>query len=60
MSLHHPRLPVEGPRHRGTLAAELARGRSMRSTVRRSVAYVQRALQRAYRPGSSTVRLLKH
>jgi hydroxymethylpyrimidine/phosphomethylpyrimidine kinase len=64
MALHHPRLPLEAHGTGCTLAAaitaELARGRTPRSAVRRAVAYVHRSLQRAYRPGSTDVHVLQH
>jgi hydroxymethylpyrimidine/phosphomethylpyrimidine kinase len=64
LELRHPRLPLEGHGTGCTLAAaiaaELARGRSSRSAVRRAVAYVQRALQHGYRAGCGNVHLLRH
>ena len=64
MELKHRRLPIEG---HGTgctlasaLAAELAKGVAPRSAVRRAVAYVQRALERSYRPGHGQVHVLGH
>ena len=64
LELRHPRLPLEGHGTGCTLAAaitaELARGRAPRSAVRRAVAYVQRALQYGYRPGSGSVHVLRH
>lgn len=64
MELRHRRLPIEG---HGTgctlasaLAAELAKGHAPRSAVRRAVAYVQRALDRSYRPGAGQVHVLGH
>jgi len=64
LELRHPRLPLEGHGTGCTLAsaiaAELARGRSPRSAVRRAVAYVHRALQRGYRPGGGAAQVLRH
>jgi hydroxymethylpyrimidine/phosphomethylpyrimidine kinase len=64
LELRHPRLPLEGHGTGCTLAsaiaAELARGRSPRSAVRRAVAYVHRALQRGYRPGGGAAHVLRH
>ena len=64
MELRHRRLPVEGHGTGCTLAsaiaAELAKGQAPRSAVRRAVAYVQRALERSYRPGGSQVHVLGH
>ena len=64
LELRHPRLPLEGHGTGCTLAsaiaAGLAGGRSPRSAVRRAVAYVQRALQRGYRPGGGAVHVLRH
>ncbi|WP_426700222.1 bifunctional hydroxymethylpyrimidine kinase/phosphomethylpyrimidine kinase [Rhodanobacter sp. Col0626] len=64
LELRHPRLPLEGHGTGCTLAAaiaaELARGRTARSAVRRAVAYVHRALQRAHRPGGGDVHVLRH
>lgn len=64
MELRHRRRPIEG---HGTgctlasaLAAELAKGHAPRSAVRRAVAYVQRALERSYRPGAGQVHVLGH
>jgi hydroxymethylpyrimidine/phosphomethylpyrimidine kinase len=63
LELRHPRLPREGHGTGCTLAsaiaAELACGRSPRSAVRRAVAYVHRALQRGYQPGSGA-HVLRH
>lgn len=64
LELRHPRLPLEGHGTGCTLAAaiaaELARGRPARTAVRPAVAYVHRALQRAYRPGSGAAYCLRH
>jgi hydroxymethylpyrimidine/phosphomethylpyrimidine kinase len=64
MEVRHPRLALEGHGTGCTLAsaiaAELARGHSPRSAVRRAVAYVHRALLRAYRPGGGAVHVLGH
>ena len=64
LELRHPRLPLEGHGTGCTLAsaiaAELARGRSPRSAVRRAVTYVHSALQRGYRPGGGAAHVLRH
>ncbi|WP_114239426.1 bifunctional hydroxymethylpyrimidine kinase/phosphomethylpyrimidine kinase [Dyella sp. C9] len=64
MELRYPRLPLEGHGTGCTLAsaiaAELAKGRPPRSAVRRAVAYVHRALERAYQPGGGAVHVLGH
>ena len=64
MELRHPRLKLEAHGTGCTLAsaitAELAKGQSPRSAVRRAVAYVQRALARGYQPGGAPLRVLSH
>ncbi|MGP1665904.1 MAG: bifunctional hydroxymethylpyrimidine kinase/phosphomethylpyrimidine kinase, partial [Rhodanobacter sp.] len=64
LELRHPRLPLEGHGTGCTLAAaiaaELAKGRPPRSAVHRAVAYVHRALRRAYRPGAGHACVLGH
>jgi hydroxymethylpyrimidine/phosphomethylpyrimidine kinase len=64
MELRHPRLKLEGHGTGCTLAsaiaAELAKGQSPRSAVRRAVAYVHRALLRGYRPGGGLPHVLRH
>jgi hydroxymethylpyrimidine/phosphomethylpyrimidine kinase len=64
LEILHPRLKLEGHGTGCTLAsaiaAELARGCSPRSSVRRASAYVHRALLRAYRPGGGKVHVLGH
>lgn len=64
MELRHPRLKLEahgtGCTLASAVAAELARGQSPRGAVRRAVAYVQRALARAYQPGRAALRVLSH
>ncbi len=64
LELRHPRLPLEGHGTGCTLAAaiaaELAKGRSPRSAVRRAVGYVHRALVRSYQPGGGAVHVLRH
>lgn len=64
MELRHPRMPIEGHGTGCTLAsaiaAELAKGQSPRSAIRRAVAYVHRALARSYRPGGGPVHVLGH
>ncbi|WP_199100827.1 bifunctional hydroxymethylpyrimidine kinase/phosphomethylpyrimidine kinase [Dyella sp. ASV21] len=64
MELRHARLPIEGHGTGCTLAsaiaAELAKGHTPRSAVRRAVAYVHRALARSYRPGGGPVHVLGH
>ena len=64
MELRHPRLKLEahgtGCTLASAVAAELAKGQSPRSAVRRAVAYVQRALARGHQPGSAPLRVLSH
>jgi hydroxymethylpyrimidine/phosphomethylpyrimidine kinase len=64
LELRHPRLPREGHGTGCTLAAaiaaELARGRTPRTAVRRAAAYVHRALQTGYQPGGGKVYVLRH
>ncbi|MGC1548911.1 MAG: bifunctional hydroxymethylpyrimidine kinase/phosphomethylpyrimidine kinase [Rhodanobacter sp.] len=64
MELRHPRLKLEahgtGCTLAAAIAAELAKGQSPRSAVRRAVAYVQRALKHAYRPGGNDLHVLGH
>jgi hydroxymethylpyrimidine/phosphomethylpyrimidine kinase len=64
VELRHRRLAVEGHGTGCTLAsaiaAELAKGLSPRSAVRRAVAYVHRALAYGYRPGGGEIHVLKH
>jgi hydroxymethylpyrimidine/phosphomethylpyrimidine kinase len=64
LELRHPRFNREGHGTGCTLAsaiaAELAKGQSPRSAVRRAVAYVHRALKRGYRPGGGDVYVLAH
>ena len=64
MELRHRRLPIEGHGTGCTLAsaiaAELAKGHAPRSAVRRAVAYVQRALERSYPPGTGDIHVLGH
>jgi hydroxymethylpyrimidine/phosphomethylpyrimidine kinase len=58
----NPRLPFEahgtGCTLSSALAAELARGRTPRTAARRAIAFVQRALACAYRPGKTQLRVL--
>lgn len=60
--IRHPRLPFEahgtGCTLSAALAAELARGRTPRAAGRRAIAFVQRALARAYVPGVTALRVL--
>ena len=64
MEIQHRRLPREGHGTGCTLAsaiaAELAKGRTARSAVRRAVAYVHRALKHGYRPGGAPIYVLQH
>ncbi|MFK2877023.1 bifunctional hydroxymethylpyrimidine kinase/phosphomethylpyrimidine kinase [Rhodanobacter hydrolyticus] len=64
MELRHLRLKLEahgtGCTLASAVAAELAKGQSPRSAVRRAVAYVQRALAQGYQPGSAPLRVLAH
>jgi hydroxymethylpyrimidine/phosphomethylpyrimidine kinase len=64
MQIRHRRLDREGHGTGCTLAAaitaELAKGQSARSAVRRAVAYVHRALAGGYRPGQGTAFCLRH
>jgi hydroxymethylpyrimidine/phosphomethylpyrimidine kinase len=64
LELRHPRLRLEahgtGCTLASAIAAELARGHTPRSAVRRAVAYVQRALARGYQPGGAALRVLSH
>lgn len=64
LELRHPRLQLEahgtGCTLASAIAAELAKGLSPRSAVRRAVAYVQRALARGYQPGGAPLRVLSH
>jgi hydroxymethylpyrimidine/phosphomethylpyrimidine kinase len=64
MEIRHPRLKLEGHGTGCTLAsaiaAELAKGRTPRAAVRAAVAYVQRALAGAYKPGGGNLYVLAH
>jgi hydroxymethylpyrimidine/phosphomethylpyrimidine kinase len=64
LELRHPRLKLEahgtGCTLASAVAAELAKGQSPRSAVRRAVAYVQRALAHGYQPGGASLRVLSH
>ncbi|SFS01406.1 hydroxymethylpyrimidine/phosphomethylpyrimidine kinase [Dyella sp. OK004] len=64
LELRHPRLRVEGHGTGCTLAsaiaAELAKGVSLRVAVRRAADYVHRALAQSYRPGGGEVHVLRH
>ncbi|MET0332420.1 MAG: bifunctional hydroxymethylpyrimidine kinase/phosphomethylpyrimidine kinase [Dyella sp.] len=64
MQIQHRRLDREGHGTGCTLAAaiaaELAKGQSARSAVRRAVAYVHRALASGYRAGHGTAFCLRH
>ncbi len=64
LELRHPRLQLEahgtGCTLASAIAAELAKGQSPRSAVRRAVAYVQRALAHGYQPGGAPLRVLSH
>jgi hydroxymethylpyrimidine/phosphomethylpyrimidine kinase len=64
LELSHARLPAAfhgtGCTLAAAIAAELAKGRSPRSAVRRATAYVHRALARGYRPGGGALHVLGH
>ena len=64
LDIHHPRLPREGHGTGCTLAsaiaAELAKGRSPRTAVHQATAYVHKALDHGYRPGSGKLDVLLH
>jgi hydroxymethylpyrimidine/phosphomethylpyrimidine kinase len=64
MQIRHRRLDREGHGTGCTLAAaiaaELAKGQSARSAVRRAAAYVHRALADGYRPGRGAAFCLRH
>ncbi|MDI3261524.1 bifunctional hydroxymethylpyrimidine kinase/phosphomethylpyrimidine kinase [Aerosticca soli] len=64
IEIRHPRLAFEahgtGCTLAAAIAAELAKGRPMRTAVRRAIAYVHRALARGYRPGGGAVLVLGH
>ncbi|WP_266156647.1 bifunctional hydroxymethylpyrimidine kinase/phosphomethylpyrimidine kinase, partial [Dyella silvatica] len=63
LELRHPRLQREGHGTGCTLAsaitAELAKGHTPRTAVRRAIAYVHRALTRSYRPGGGPAHVLQ-
>ncbi|MER3546623.1 MAG: bifunctional hydroxymethylpyrimidine kinase/phosphomethylpyrimidine kinase [Rhodanobacteraceae bacterium] len=60
----HPRLNLQahgtGCTLSAALAAELARGATPRVAARRAIAFVQRALRDAYRPGGGELHVLRH
>jgi hydroxymethylpyrimidine/phosphomethylpyrimidine kinase len=62
--VRHPRLPFEGHGSGCTLAsavaAGLARGKSPHAAVREAIAWVNKAFQRAWRPGGGAVYVLGH
>jgi hydroxymethylpyrimidine/phosphomethylpyrimidine kinase len=62
--VRHPRLPFEGHGSGCTLAsavaAGLARGKSPHVAVREAIAWVNKAFQRAWRPGGGSVYVLGH
>ncbi|NID15203.1 bifunctional hydroxymethylpyrimidine kinase/phosphomethylpyrimidine kinase [Luteibacter yeojuensis] len=64
VEVRHPRLPFEGHGSGCTLAsavaAGLARGRSPRQAVREALAWVNKAFQRAWRPGGGAAHVLGH
>lgn len=64
MELRHPRLKLEahgtGCTLASAIAAELAKGRSLRMAVRHAVAYVQRGLAHGYQPGGTPLHVLGH
>lgn len=64
VEFRHPRLPFEGHGSGCTLAsavaAELARGKSPRAAVRTAIDWLDKAFQRAWRPGRGAVHVLGH
>jgi hydroxymethylpyrimidine/phosphomethylpyrimidine kinase len=64
IELRHPRLPFEGHGSGCTLAsavtAALARGKSPHAAVREAITWVNKAFQRAWRPGKGPVHVLGH
>ena len=64
LEFRHPRLNVQahgtGCTLSAALAAELAKGATPRIAARRAIAFVQRALRNAYRPGGGELHVLRH
>ncbi|NII53418.1 bifunctional hydroxymethylpyrimidine kinase/phosphomethylpyrimidine kinase [Luteibacter sp. SG786] len=64
LEIRHPRLPFEGHGSGCTLAsalaAELARGKPPRAAARAALAWVNKAFQRAWRPGAGAAHVLGH
>ncbi|HVI54371.1 MAG TPA: bifunctional hydroxymethylpyrimidine kinase/phosphomethylpyrimidine kinase [Luteibacter sp.] len=62
--VRHPRLPIEGHGSGCTLAsavtAGLARGKSPHVAAREAIVWVNKAFQRAWRPGTGPVHVLGH
>jgi len=64
IEIRHPRLPFEGHGSGCTLAsavaAELAKGKSPHAAVRIAVTWLDKAFQRAWRPGGGAAHVLGH
>ena len=64
LEISHPRLPFEGHGSGCTLAsalaAELACGKTPRAAARAALAWVNKAFQRAWRPGGGAAHVLGH
>jgi len=64
IEVRHPRLPIEGHGSGCTLAsavaAGLARGKSPHVAAREAIAWVNKAFQRAWKPGGGAVHVLGH
>ena len=64
IEVRHPRLPIEGHGSGCTLAsavaAGLARGKSPHAAAREAIDWVNKAFQRAWKPGGGAVHVLGH